>query len=234
MAFGMKRLVIPQTTQALRVGCITTPAGLRLLKKKLVGAVEVRVDALLKKRVSVKKIQDALSSRKSPVILTLRAEDEGGVYKWRHGERVKVLNELWVFADAVDIELAHVQEFKSFLPKLRSSRIRIILSAHSIRKPYTPRALKRLMANFRKQRADFYKIAGLATTQAQLVMLAEPLFQQPKLPMAVMAVGPLAPVSRLVLPAMGSRLLYGYLDRPAAPNQPSIEALDQLLEKLGL
>jgi 3-dehydroquinate dehydratase len=36
-----------------------------------------------------------------------------------------------------------------------------------------------------------------------------------------MASGPLAEASRLSLPALGSKLIYVYLDEPAAPGQPS-------------
>jgi 3-dehydroquinate dehydratase-1 len=43
----------------------------------------------------------------------------------------------------------------------------------------------------------------------------------PEWPLAVMGLGPYAAQSRSVLTALGSRLVYGYLDQAAAPGQPS-------------
>jgi 3-dehydroquinate dehydratase-1 len=54
-----------------------------------------------------------------------------------------------------------------------------------------------------------------------LQQLAALLVNHPGWPLAVMGLGPYASQSRSVLTALGSRLIYGYLDQPAAPGQPS-------------
>jgi 3-dehydroquinate dehydratase-1 len=47
-----------------------------------------------------------------------------------------------------------------------------------------------------------------------------------------MGVGPHAAQSRSVLAGLGSRLVYGYLDQPAAPGQPSAAAVRKMVAGL--
>ena len=54
-----------------------------------------------------------------------------------------------------------------------------------------------------------------------------------KVPLATMGMGPLGKVSRLVLAAAGSRLNYGYLDKPQVAGQwPALELVRRLEEVL--
>jgi 3-dehydroquinate dehydratase-1 len=54
-----------------------------------------------------------------------------------------------------------------------------------------------------------------------------------KVPLATMGMGPLGKVSRLVLVAAGSRLNYGYLDKPQVAGQwPALELARRLEEIL--
>ena len=48
-------------------------------------------------------------------------------------------------------------------------------------------------------------------------------------PLALMGMGVEGLETRLTLPPAGSKLTYGYLDKPAAPGQPSCKALAQRL-----
>ena len=49
-----------------------------------------------------------------------------------------------------------------------------------------------------------------------------------------MGMGPLGKVSRLVLAAAGSRLNYGYLDKPQVPGQwPALELVRRIEEVLS-
>ena len=80
--------------------------------------------------------------------------------------------------------------------------------------------LFRSLLQFRKTRAHVYKVVGLARRRRDLRVLAEPLLNQSHMRLAIMGSGPLAASSRLSLPALGSRLIYVYLDEPTAPEQP--------------
>ena len=51
-------------------------------------------------------------------------------------------------------------------------------------------------------------------------------------PIAVMGLGPYAGQSRSVLTALGSRLVYGWLDKPAAPGQPSAAEVRKMVRSV--
>lgn len=60
------------------------------------------------------------------------------------------------------------------------------------------------------------------------------LFKKPKGPIAVMGMGPMGPVSRLLYSQLGSCLVYGYLgDREAAPGQWHVSLIKETLRNLG-
>ncbi|SDU24453.1 3-dehydroquinate dehydratase [Verrucomicrobium sp. GAS474] len=221
----------PLSTRPLIVGTVTTPKGLALLASLVgngIGAdlAEVRVDALLKAGLTIDAIEPALRRRKLPVLLTCRIPAEGGVRAWKPGERTEAYAFLMHEAEAIDLELASRNELEGILEAAKVTGKTVILSAHSIPKPLTPALLRRWIAAFRKAKPTLAKIAARIESQADLALLARVLLEEKgRQPWAVMGVGPHGNLSREVLGSLGSKLLYGYLDRPAAPGQPSAKAL---------
>ena len=205
------------------LGTVITPAGLRRLAHKSIpaDAVEIRVDALLARKVSVEKIEAALKTRKHPVLLTLRIPAEGGHRSWKPAARRDLALRLLPHAEAVDIELASARALAPVLAEAHSTGKTVILSAHAIKRPATPAQLAHWTKHFEPRPRTILKIAALIKSWRDLQQLAALLVNHPDWPLAVMGLGPHAAQSRHVLAALGSRLVYGYLDRPAAPGQPS-------------
>ncbi len=196
--------------------------------------VEVRVDSLRAAGMEVAEIKLKLRKRKQPTLLTLRTMVEGGSYPWKSTERILVFEELIPFADAVDLEIKNMKYVKPLLQIARDTNKRVILSAHSLERKLTKGKAERLVENFRAYRVDVYKMASLARTREDLMVLVDVLMHYPQLRLGVMATGPMAQVSRVVLPALGSKLVYGYLDEPAAPGQPSIQDIKSALASCGV
>jgi len=217
------RRAVPWKNTPLVVGTISTASGLSHLIEAPEGVdlVEVRLDLLLSKGVSPDKIQEAMSNRSVPTLLTLRTRDEGGSFNWRSRQRVLFFLKFIPFADVVDLELINLPRLSRVLRMVRRTKRDLIVSSHSLKRKLTTLRLRRLLSQFRKTRARLYKIVGLARRKRDLLTLAEPLLNQSHMRLAIMASGPLATASRLSLPALGSRLLYVHLDEPAAPGQPS-------------
>ncbi|MES2309549.1 MAG: type I 3-dehydroquinate dehydratase [Verrucomicrobiota bacterium] len=209
------------------IGCITTPQGLSLLSKKQsqVDWIEVRVDALLEHYVLPSKILAALKARKNKVLLTLRSPIEGGAHRWTPGVRKALALELLPVCDAIDLELASLQELKSVYHAARHLKKKVILSTHSIQKPVPVAQLHRWIRQMRCYPAWISKLAVRVETQSHLRELASLLISNPKQSFALMGLGSMAPLSRRVMTALGSKLVYGYLDRPAAPGQPSVKEI---------
>ncbi|MDE1171386.1 MAG: type I 3-dehydroquinate dehydratase [Verrucomicrobium sp.] len=212
------------------VGTVVTGAGLAKLARppQGIGLVEVRADALLQDGLLLAEILHALRRRKVPVLLTCRIPEEGGLYAWERGERKETLRHLLPHAEAFDLELASLPSLKAEAAAARQAGKKLVLSVHSLAEAPSPAALRRWAAALRKARPDVAKIAAKAETAAHLRALARLFLEESERPgpaWAVMGTGPQAAASRIALGALGTALRYGYLDKPAAPNQPSAASL---------
>jgi 3-dehydroquinate dehydratase-1 len=210
-------------THPIVLGTITTAAGLRCLARKKLpaDAVEVRVDALFAKKVPVEKIEAALRTKKHPVLLTLRIQSEGGQAAWKVKERRELFLRLLPKVEAVDVELATARAMRPVIEAARRGGKTVVLSAHAIQKPASPAQVARWVGRFDLQPSTILKIAVRIMSWRDLQQLAALLLNHPGWPIAVMGLGPYAAQSRAVLTALGSCLVYGYLDQAAAPGQPS-------------
>jgi 3-dehydroquinate dehydratase-1 len=216
------------------LGSVITPAGLRLLARRSVAAdaIEVRVDALLKAGVTVAAIEKALAARKHPVLITLRIPAEGGHLAWKLKERRAIFLQLLPHAEAIDVELATARAMQPVIAEARRLGKTVIFSAHAIPKPATPAQFTRWTQQFDAAPRSILKIAARIESWRDLQRLAAILVNDPAYPVAVMGVGPHAGQSRSVLAALGSRLVYGYLDQPAAPGQPSAAEVRKMVDSV--
>jgi len=218
------------------LGTVTTAAGLRALARKTLpgDAVEVRVDAVLAEKVSVEAIEAALKQRKHPVLITLRIPPEGGQLPWIVKERRALFLRLLPHAEAIDVELATAKAMEPVIAEARRLGKTVILSAHAILKPATAMQLARWIEQYQAEPATILKIAARIQSWRDLQQLAAILVNHPEWHVAVMGLGPYAAQSRSVLAALGSRLVYGYLDVPAAPGQPSAAQVRKMVEAVRL
>jgi 3-dehydroquinate dehydratase I len=210
-------------THPVVLGTVTTPSGLRCLARKKLpaDAVEVRVDALLSENVPVEKIEAALRTKKHPVLLTLRIPGEGGQRAWKVAERRELFLRLLPHIEAIDVELATASAMRPVIDEARRTGKTVVLSAHAILKAASPAQVARWVGQFDPLPSTILKIAARIKSWRDLQQLAALLVNHPDWPLAVMGLGPYAAQSRAVLTALGSRLVYGYLDQSAAPGQPS-------------
>ena len=74
------------------------------------------------------------------------------------------------------------------------------------------------------QGADIIKIAVMARSTADVTRLLR-FTEDCKVPLVTIAMGPLGSVSRVIAPLFGSLFTYGFIHRPVAPGQLSVEKL---------
>ncbi len=225
----------PETHPAL-LGTVTTPLGLRCLARKTspADAMEVRVDALLAQKVNAEKIESALKKRRHPVLLTLRIPAEGGQWAWKVAERRELFLRLLPQVEAVDVELATARVMQPVLDAARRKGKTVVFSAHAIQRPATPAQIARWVGEFDHQPRTILKIASQIKSWRDLQQLAALLVNHPDWSIAAMGLGFYAAQSRSVLAALGSRLVYGYLDRAAAPGQPSAAEVRKMVKEVSL
>ena len=217
---------------SLVVATAHTEAGLRQARRLgsgAVGFVELRLDALAKNTGLVKR---ALPGIKAPILITARHPAEGGLGRLSVASRRDLLVEFLLQADAVDVELRSATSLRGVLEEARGRGLTRIVSFHDFqRTPSLPR-LREVVRRGVRAGADIVKIAthlrGPNDLAALLVLQCAT-----KVPLATMGMGPLGKVSRLVLAAAGSRLNYGYLDKPQVAGQwPALELARRLEEIL--
>jgi len=155
------------------------------------------------------------------VLLTLRIPPEGGQVAWKVAERRELFLRLLPYVEAIDVELVTARAMQPVIDEARRTGKTVVLSAHAIKKPASPTQIARWVGQFPPQPATILKIAARIKSWRDLQSLAALLLNHPDWPLAVMGLGPYAAQSRAVLTALGSRLVYGYLDHAAAPGQPS-------------
>ena len=215
----------------LVVATAHTPKGLAQsarLPRRSVDLIEVRLDLLRRQEALLDRLLPAL---RIPVLLTARHPAEGGARGTSAALRRSLLEQFLPLAAAVDVELRSARSLGEFLGEAARAGVTRILSFHDFAK--TPRlpALRKIVRSAVAAGADTVKIATHLRGPADLAVLLQ-LQAAVSVPLATMGMGPLGRVSRLVLAAAGSRLNYGYLDRPQVPGQwPAVE-LREILHRV--
>ncbi len=193
--------------------------------------LELRVD-MLPEGVSV---MEKLLSRPCPrpLIVTFRHESEGGVRVVPEEERIATVRALLPIASAVDWEILMMALDEDFMEELREAGIPLIASCHFFETTPEAEQLLALEECARESGAAIAKFAFKLNcggdVQAGVRVLSEC-----DSPLAVMGMGELGSVSRLLYAQLGSRLVYGYLgDTPTAPGQWSAAEYRDELVKLA-
>ncbi|MBI5253499.1 MAG: type I 3-dehydroquinate dehydratase [Euryarchaeota archaeon] len=208
--------------------------------------IEIRADGLKveppsgqKYRAEIKrllrnvKIQTGL-----PVILTIRKEKEGGVFKGSEAERVACIEDAMKLADAIDIELRMEEEKREeIMSEAKKNRIPVILSYHDLDKTPEEDAMKAILEEEAGAGAGMAKLAVKANSMVDVLRLLEvtrEMSSKLSIPICTISMGELGKISRIAAPLFGSAISYGYVTRETAPGQLSVSQLKQAFEMLGV
>lgn len=213
------------------VATVHTLRGLReagRLRRGEVDLVEVRLDLLAGK---VRALRAQIPALRVPVLLTARHPAEGGAKRLTLSQRRELLIEFLPRAAAIDVELRSIRMLEPVLRQAKRLGLRRIVSFHDFSATPSPARLRRIVASARQAGADVVKIATQLRAPRDLAVLLDLQASVPGGSLATMGMGPLGRVSRLALAVAGSRLNYGYLDRPQVPGQwPAVELRRRIAE----
>ena len=157
-----------------------------------------------------------------PWIVTARHPAEGGFGRLSTAQRRELLMDSLQLARLADVEVRSLDYMRTFLREASNLGVGVIASFHDFKK--TPRVsfLRDQILKAADAGAVVAKIATTAKTPQDLARLLE-LFRLSPLPLAVMAMGPLGKISRLLFASCGSVLNYSCLDRPNVSGQWSAQ-----------
>ena len=217
LVLGLAPKVVGTVSQA------GTLAKLAAGTKRQCDIVEVRLDLLGAGDDHWLEHAQAIEAQGVPVIATLRLANEGGQWTRPDVERLPVFETALTHLAAVDIEFRSplLEKVSAFAANHQKA---LIISYHDFER--TPpvadlRQVIRKAANY----GTVVKIATLTQTEADLAALRELFTEQCSASVCLLGMGALGPVSRKLLPQLGSCLTYGYLDAPVAPGQVAASEL---------
>ena len=217
---------------SLVVGAVHTRAGLHLaagLGKRDVDLIEIRVDALADCMAGVRRLLEKASL---PVLVTVRHPAEGGIGNLSVKRRRELFRELLPAASLIDVELRSVVALREEIACARERGIRVVVSDHHFRRTPTLAEMRERRKRGFAAGADIFKLACLTDGAGSVARLLDFASESKAGPVAVMGMGRMGQVSRLVLACAGSILNYGYLDKPNAPGQWEARELRGLLRLL--
>ncbi len=191
--------------------------------------VELRVDGL-PAELSPDRVMEYRPQM--PLLITVRSHEEGGLRQMTEGERFSLMRAYLPYAVAIDIEAAVIEQCPDLIAEAKARGIVIIASSHDFQVPPQVEYLREQEKKARACGADIVKFAFRLNEAADIRTGVELLCPAAE-PLAVMGMGPLGPVSRLLYSQLGSRLIYGYIgDEEAAPGQWHVSLIKKTLASL--
>lgn len=213
------RLSIPAAFPPLVIGSVATAEQWQNLSTTAAACdvVELRLDGFVPSEAE-------LAACPKPLLLTPRCAEEGGLRAdFPTAERAALAQRLLPYAAALDWEIAHLDEVPELVAAARAAGVPIVASAHNFERTPAADTCRELETRARALGADVVKFAFRLNAYEDM-QLGVDLLRSATGPMAVMGMGALGAVSRLVYAQHGSALIYGYLgNTPTAPGQWSAE-----------
>jgi len=189
---------------------------------------ELRLDRL--PAAAVDRLENMLPKLGAPLIITARHPQEGGAGKLSLRKRRALLTRFLTCADYVDVELRSAIAMQSLLALAGKKKVCRIISFHSFKSTPSARLLSAKARQARAHRADVFKVATRTDKPVELRRLLDFTTNcRVNLPVAVMGVGQLGAISRVLLARAGSVLTYASLGAASdIEGQLSLEQLAHL------
>ena len=185
---------------------------------------ELRLDSLVN---AADQVENALPNLHTPIIITARHPQEGGVRKLKLQQRRDLLAGFLNHADYMDVELRSALALRQLLKSAENKNVSRIISFHNFRSTPSVRILLAKAREARSHGADIFKVATRTDTPMELGRLLDFIAESgADVRLAVMGVGKLGGISRVLLARAGSELIYASLaESNDIEGQPSLEQL---------
>ncbi|MBB5351891.1 3-dehydroquinate dehydratase type I [Haloferula luteola] len=218
----------------LVVGSFGTADALEKLAPERVEAacdlIEVRLDLL---SADERRLRNWQRFEKLPVLFTARRASEGGSGDLDARARMALLNEILDDAALIDIEVASIPEMGALITELAAHELPWIASFHDFHGIPEIAQLHAAKEAARHAGAAGFKAAFAMDWQLDRLPSLGQFIVGSDFPVALMGMGPFAPISRVTFAQFGSVLNYGYLgDTPTAPGQWSAAQLRQAIQSV--
>jgi 3-dehydroquinate dehydratase-1 len=189
-----------------------------------VGLLELRAD--LFKKLDTSYIIAQIQHRrllKIPLLLTLRNQKkEGAVKIFSDQLKMQIITASLPLVDMIDIEFSSPL-LKKVIALARARKVKVIVSSHYLQG--MPHDLESVFKKALSVGADIVKIAAHANSFDDVMTMLAFTHRHRKHDLITISMGPLGAISRLILPAAGSKYTYTFLNKPKAAGQVDIATL---------
>ena len=175
-------------------------------------------------------VENLLPKLRAPLIITARHPHEGGASKLGLRHRRDLLARFLNHADYMDVELRSVHALRCLLKLAENKNVRRIISLHNFKSTPSARILATKARKAKAQGADIFKVATRTDTPMELGRLLQFVTSNRlDFALAVMGIGKLGAISRVLLTRAGSVLIYASLGAATdVEGQLSLEQLRSL------
>lgn len=222
---GTKPLVVGAVSQAKTLSKL---GGVQSLAEEC-DLIELRLDSIALPSSEMHALAAKLGV---PRLITARHPAEGGVGNLSPAERQELLESHLDLATLMDVELRSAMELQSVIAKAKARKVSVIGSFHDFNATPSDDVLKGAVDFGLQLKLDAVKIATTLQSPGDLARLIQLLGNEKRIPLSVMGMGPLGPVSRITLARCGSILNYGYLGESNAPGQWPARRLKEVIKEV--
>jgi 3-dehydroquinate dehydratase I len=190
------------------VGVIASRADLdrALRMRRPPDLFELRLDCLAG---MADQVESALTKLRRPLIITARHPNEGGSGRLSLRQRRALLSRFLTHADYLDVELRSARALRALLAIAKAKNVRRIISFHDFKSTPGARLLVAKAHNAKALHADIFKVATRTDTPMELGRLLEFITKnRMNVRLAVMGIGRLGAISRVLFARAGSVLIY--------------------------
>ncbi len=202
--------------------------------------IEIRADGLKVKSSreylpeTKKLLNNVKAQSELPILLTVRNEKEGGVFRGSESERARVIFESLKLVEGIDIELRMQPELRDeIIEEAKKNNVDIVISYHDFNSTPDVDTLLSILEEQESAGATIAKVATRANSGKDVLKLLN-LLQAAKekinIPVIGISLGEEGRISRVAAPLLGSIATYGYVGRETAPGQLEVKKLREILD----
>ncbi len=194
--------------------------------------IELRIDMFEDITIeNIKKTFDIAKDRfGKPIIATVRDTQEGG--QKAIADRFSIYEAILPLTDFVDVEITSEVLFKRVTSIIDNRSL--IGSYHNFDHAPNDEFLEGIASKGWALGADIIKIAVTARDKSDLIRLLLFTLRHRDSGIITMCMGEEGLPSRIIAPIFGSLITYGYVTKPSAPGQLSINQLSEILSLLNI
>lgn len=166
-----------------------------------------------------------------PVIVTVRSRKEGGDWVGEESQRETLLKQALSIVSCVDIELSS-ELCPTICKYAKQLGKKVIVSYHNFSKTPLSDFLDSIIKKMLSFPNAIPKIATTIVNNKDIIKLIDLLKVNKKRLICILGMGDAAVKTRVIFPAIGSCLTYGFLDSKCAPGQLHSSEIINLLERI--